>query len=121
VRQLFGLKKFLKEFSLIDERHVQEVSLWKDYMIYAALFGIADQVVKDMKNINPEFFKMDQVAQQMADDFTLPAIQTAFLSGTSKAERLKAQREARASGRGGSSSWGGGGGFSGGGSGGGVR
>ncbi len=121
VRQLFGLKKFLKEFSLIDERHVNEVSLWKDYMIYAALFGIADQVVKDMKNINPEFFKMDQVAQQMADDFTLPAIQTAFLSGTSKAERLKAQREARASGRGGSSSWGGGGGFSGGGSGGGVR
>ena len=121
VRQLFGLKKFLKEFSLIDERHVQEVSLWKDYMIYAALFGIADQVVKDMKNINPEFFKMDQVAQQMADDLTLPAIQTAFLSGTNKAAKLKEQREARASGRGGSSSWSGGGGFSGGGSGGGVR
>ena len=42
VRQLFGLKKFLKEFSLLDERHVQEVSLWKDYMIYATLFGIAE-------------------------------------------------------------------------------
>ena len=25
VRQVFGLKKYLKEFSLIDERHVQEV------------------------------------------------------------------------------------------------
>ena len=32
VRQVFGLKKYLKEFSLIDERHVSEVSLWKDYM-----------------------------------------------------------------------------------------
>ena len=94
---------------------------FSDLLVILLVILIADQVVKDMKNINPEFFKMDQVAQQMADDFTLPAIQTAFLSGTSKAERLKAQREARASGRGGSSSWGGGGGFSGGGSGGGVR
>ena len=95
-RQVFGLKKYLKEFSLIDERHVQEVSLWKDYMIYATLFGIADQVIKDMKQINPEYFNMDQVASEAA-------------------------REARASGRGGHASWGGGGGFSGGGSGGGVR
>jgi len=42
------------------------VSLWKDYMIYATLFGIAEQVIKDMKKINPEYFNMDQVAGQMA-------------------------------------------------------
>ena len=39
VRQVFGLKKFLKEFTLLDERGVDEVKLWKDYMIYATLFG----------------------------------------------------------------------------------
>ena len=121
VRQLFGLKKFLKEFSLIDERHVREVSLWKDYMVYATLFGIADQVIKDMKAVNPEYFELDQVAQQMSDNMTLPMIQSAFHSSTLRAATSKAQREARASGRGGSSSWGGGGGFSGGGFGGGVR
>ena len=122
VRQVFGLKKFLKEFSLLDERHVQEVALWKDYMIYATLFGIADQVIKDMKKINPEYFNMDQVANQMADNMTLPMIYSTLHNSTSRAVAEKAAREARASGRGGHSSWGGGsGGFSGGGFGGGVR
>ena len=122
VRQVFGLKKFLKEFSLLDERHVNEVTLWKDYMIYATLFGIADQVIKDMKKINPEYFNMDQVAAQMANDTTLPMIYSTLHSGTSRAVANKAAREVRASGHGGHSSWGGGGGgFSGGGFGGGVR
>lgn len=122
VRQVFGLKKFLKEFSLLDERHVNEVALWKDYMIFATLFGIADQVIKDMKKINPEYFNMDQVASQMADNMTLPMIRSTLLNSTSRAVANKAAREARASGRGGHSSWGGGGGgFSGGGFGGGVR
>ena len=122
VRQVFGLKKFLQEFTLLDERHVNEVSLWKDYMIYATLFGIADQVIRDMKKINPEYFNMDQVASQMADNMTLPMIHSTLHSSTSRAVANKAAREARASGRGGHSSWGGGGGgFSGGGFGGGVR
>ena len=121
VRQVFGLKKFLKEFSLLDERHVQEVSLWKDYMIYATLFGIADQVIKDMKKINPEYFNMDQIAGQMADDMTLPMIYSVMHSSTTRAAMSKAEREARISGGGGHASWGGGGGFSGGGFGGGIR
>ena len=122
VRQVFGLKKFLKEFTLLDERGVNEVKLWKDYMIYATLFGIADQVISDMKKINPEYFNMDQVANQMADNMTLPMIRSTLLNSTSRAVANKAARQARASGRGGHSSWGGGGGgFSGGGFGGGVR
>jgi uncharacterized membrane protein YgcG len=122
VRQLFGLKKFLKEFSLLDERHVHEVALWKDYMIYATLFGIADQVIKDMKKINPEYFNMDRVAAQMADGITLPTINSALQSSYTRAYMNKVNREQRAAGHGGHSSWGGGGGgFSGGGGGGGVR
>ena len=121
VRQLFGLRKYLKEFSLLDERHVAELDLWKDYMIYATLFGIADQVIRDMKRINPEYFNMDQVASQMADDMTLPTIYHTFHNSTSRAWVSKAEREARASGGGGHASFGGGGGFSGGGFGGGVR
>ena len=122
VRKVFGLKKFLKEFSLLDERHVSEVGLWKDYMIYATLFGIADQVIKDMKKINPAYFEMDKVAGQMADDMTIPMIYSTMHNSTARAVANKAAREARASGGGGHTSWGGGGGgFSGGGFGGGVR
>ena len=86
-----------------------EVSLWKDYMIYATLFGIADQVIKDMKKINPEYFNMDQLAAQMANESTLPTIYSTLHSSTSRAVANKAAREsarqARASGRGGRSSW----------------
>lgn len=121
VQQLFGLKKYLKDFSLLNERHVGELSLWKEYMIYATLFGIADQVIRDMKRINPEYFNMDDIANQMADDMTLPTIYSTFHNSTSRAWMSKAEREARASGRGGRVSFGGGGGFSGGGFGGGVR
>ena len=121
VREVFGLRKFLKEFTLLEERSVAEIGLWRDYMIYATLFGIADQVIRDMKKINPEYFNMDQVARQMADDTTLPLIRSTMHRSTARAAMSKAEREARASGGGGSSSWGGGGGFSGGGFGGGVR
>ena len=121
VRKLFGLKKFLKEFTLLDERSLGEVKLWKDYMIYATLFGIADRVIAEMKKINPEYFNMDKIAQQMADETTLPMIYSTMHNSTSRAAMSKAEREARAMGRGGSASWGGGGGFSGGGFGGGVR
>jgi uncharacterized membrane protein YgcG len=122
VRQLFGLRKFLKEFTLLDERGVGEVNLWKDYMVYATLFGIADRVIKEMKKVNPEYFNMDQVANQMADNMTLPMIYSTLHRSTSSAVAAKAAREHRSSGGGGHSSWGGGGGgFSGGGGGGGVR
>ena len=122
VRQVFGMRKFLKEFTLMDERGVNEVKLWKDYMIYATLFGNATQVIKEMKKINPEFFNMDRVAAQMADDMTLPTINSALHSSYTRAYVNKVNREQRASGHGGHSSWGGGGGgFSGGGGGGGVR
>ncbi len=121
-RKVFGLKKYLQEFTLLDERHVSEVGLWKDYMIYATLFGIADQVIRDMKKINPEYFNMDKVAKVMADDMTIPMIYSTMHSSTARAVANKAAREARASGKGGRTSWGGGGGgFSGGGGGGGVR
>lgn len=120
LRELYGLKKYLEDFSLLAERHVQEVTLWKDYMVWATLFGIADQVMKDMKKINPEYFNMDAVANQMADDVTLPMIYATMHRSTNNvANRMAA--EARQGGGGGFSSWGGGGGFSGGGSGGGIR
>ncbi|WP_033148648.1 DUF2207 domain-containing protein [Prevotella sp. P6B1] len=122
VNEVFGLRKFLKEFTLLDERELKEVTLWKDYMIYATLFGIADKVIKEMREVNPAYFDMDRVAAQMADDMTLPIIYSTLQRSTSSAVAAKAAREHRASGGGGHSSWGGGGGgFSGFGGGGGVR
>ena len=124
--QVFGLKKFLEEFTLMDERELKEVALWKDYMVWATLFGNSEQVVRDMKQMNPEYFRMDAVAALMADEEMLPAFnKTMHKSMKNSIARFEGDREReerRSSGGGGRSSMGGGGGgFSGGGGGGGVR
>ena len=41
-----GLKKFLKEFSQISKKEPIEVKLWDQYLMYAQIFGIAEQVMK---------------------------------------------------------------------------
>ena len=126
--QVFGLKKFLEEFTLIDERELKEVSLWKDYMVWATLFGNAEQVVRDMKKVNPEYFRMDAVAALMADDEMLPAFNKSMHKSMKNSiarfegDREREERHGRSSGSGGrASTGGGGGGFSGSGGGGGVR
>lgn len=127
-KKLLGFKKFLEEFTLSNERHAYEVKLWKDYLIYATLFGCGDQVRKDMKQINPEFFKMDEITRQLeTTDDLLPSFTAAAVAGTKYIsnfmERQKAgsEQESRTWGFGGHSSIHGGGGFSGGGHGGGIR
>ena len=127
-KKLLGFKKFLEEFTLSNERHAYEVNLWKDYLIYATLFGCGEQVRKDMKQINPEFFQMDTITRQLeSSDNLLPSFTAAAMSGTNHInnfiDRKKAEstQTRRSSGFGGRSSFRGGGGFSGGGRGGGIR
>ncbi len=48
--KLIGLKKFLKDFSVIDERKKEKLYIWEDYMIYVILFdlpGLLDKEVKE--------------------------------------------------------------------------
>ena len=118
VRKVFGLKKFLEDFTLANERHISEVALWNDYLVYATLFGVGEQVMKDMKQLNPEFLDMNEITRNMTNQDLVPSLMTAAYLGSHDVERAVSSRS---SGGGGSSSFGGGGGFSGGGSGGGVR
>ena len=117
VRKVYGLQKFLKDFTLANERHVQEVALWKEYLVWAELFGISKQVRKDMMKINPEYLKFDNFYHSMLNENVVRDITLATMIGTSRATS-----SSRSSGGGGFASRGGGGGhFSGGGGGGGVR
>ena len=135
VCEVFGFKRFLEDFTLMNERHLTEAKLWNDYMVWATLYGNAEQVIKDMKAINPEFFKMDQVAIQLSDNDILPIVYASVFKGTdhvfdimvnSRKKPVRSYRSrsssSRSSGGGGRSSYrGGGGGFSGRGGGGGIR
>lgn len=120
-KQVVGMKKFLKEFTLTNERHVEEVSLWKEYLIFATLFGIGDQVRKDMAKMCPEYMEMDNVAKAMMNGTEEGMLFNSLILTSAATSTFVSQAMARANGSGGSTSFGGGGGFSGGGSGGGVR
>lgn len=55
--EMFGFKKYLEDFTIINEREAKEVELWEDYMLYAQLFGIADKVSEQFKNLYPNYLK----------------------------------------------------------------
>ena len=110
-----GLKQFLVEFSRIETREPIEVKLWKEYLIYAQIFGIAKQVMKKFKDLYPEVIK-DMNAMHF-DYTSYVFIDSVINSGTRASRASKVVRESASSGFSGYSS--GGGGFSSGGGGGG--
>lgn len=112
--QVIGLKRYLEESAQMSERDIWEANLWQEYMVYATLFGSAEDVIEQLKLLYPD---------------RLPVFETyhhhylwcyGYYHGMHNSVD-KAAKAAAASGSGGSSSIGGGGGFSGGGVGGGSR
>ena len=121
-QQVIQFKNFLKDFTLNNEREVPEVALWKDYLVFAQLYGIADEVAKQLKKLFPADF--DRFAQSIdMDPVYLSRIIYMNRSIASGAYNNAAAKlsTVRGGGGGGFSSIGGGGGFSGGGFGGGSR
>ena len=45
---LEGLKNYLKDFSLMNEKNEKSLILWEDYLIYAVIFNQNTKVVKSM-------------------------------------------------------------------------
>ena len=115
-KKLYGLKLYLEEFSKINTKEVMEVHLWDEYLMFAYLFGIADEVAKQLKNLYPEVIQ--EIYGNGVDLDTLIFISYMSKSSVSIASSARAAASRYSSGGGGFSS-GGGGGFSGGFSGGG--
>ena len=107
--QYYGMKNFLKDFTLMDEREIREVKLWSYHLELAALLGLAEKVQEQLK-VYPEVYQDTGVRM---NPYTASIILHSVNSSLTSAMA--------SSGSGGFSSTGGGGGFSGGGSGGGTR
>ena len=63
--QVFGLKHFLEDFTLIADKQIKELPLWDEYLVYATLFGIADKVCDNFAEVYPDFFSMNNLAGTM--------------------------------------------------------
>ena len=116
-----GLKRYMENFSLLNEREVPELALWEKYLVYATAFGVADKVLSQLKikypELNDEEFMrnngytyMYMMNRYNFDRMLNSSMQRAYSAGM----RERAARQAAAS-----SSYSSGGGFGGGFSGGG--
>ena len=120
LRHVVEFMNFLNDFTLHDQREANEVRLWKDYLVYAQLFGIADKVAQQFKKLYPAEF--DKMANDMGLNTTSMLNAISWTNNMSaKAYTNASAKATAASGGGGHTSFGGGGGFSGGGFGGGSR
>ena len=118
--EMKGLKQFLNEFSQIDKKEPIEVKLWNEYLMYAQIFGIADQVMKKFKDLYPEI--IEDMDSYNFDYNTFIFVHSVSDSGVHAASAARSAAQSYSSGGGGFSSGGGGGGsFGGGGGGGGFR
>lgn len=46
-----GLKKYIKEYSLMNERKKEEINIWEEYLIYSVILGENTQIVKEITDI----------------------------------------------------------------------
>lgn len=97
VQQVVGFWHYLKDFSLVAERNIEEVKLWKEYLVYATFYGMAEQVRRDMKKVAPDVTRLEELLPPRMD---LAPIATALASSFTYARHWesayeRARREAR--------------------------
>jgi len=106
-----GLKEFFNYFKNMDDKEAIEVMLWEEYLMYAQIFGVADEVAKQFKKLYP-----DVITDY--DYESVIFVRNVSYSGIRSANTAKQRAQSYSSGGGGFSSGGGGGGSFGGGGGG---
>lgn len=102
-----GLKKYMEDFSLLNEKEIPAIEVWEEYLVYATAFGIAQKVLKQLKEIYPNIEELDTMGTSCIYFMYHTNFSTTFSSSINSAISTSY-----------SSATGGGGGFSGGGGGG---
>ena len=51
-----GLKKYIEDFSLLDEKEVPAIVLWEQYLVFATVFGIAEKALQQLRVEYPDLF-----------------------------------------------------------------
>lgn len=126
-RETYGFYRFLKDFTNMKDKAAMEAVLWQEYLVFGALFGIADKVARELKEIDPGLYEQASWTESDTRYDMLQMIRCAQMISTPVSQSAAAYAARRASsstsfgGGGGHASFGGGGGFSGGGGGGGFR
>ncbi len=99
-----------------------EMKMWDEYLVFATLYGMADKVIKDLREYCPDYFAVSYLGSQLIDETGSVVSDFSSFTGIPKiSNSIASSGSSSSSGGGGFSSHGGGGGHSGGGGGGGGR
>lgn len=116
-----GLRNYLRDFSRLNEAPPASVVLWNQFLVLAVVFGIAEQVIEQMKVVVPQVVSDPTFAATywwVASGPGYGSPISSLSSGLTSAASVASSTLSSASGGGGGFSGGGGGGFGGGGGGG---
>lgn len=77
-QNLNGLKNFLSDYSMMEEKMHIEVRIWENYLIFANLLGIADKVKKQFSKIYPNFNAVNSMFDVSFDNTIVGHLNTAY-------------------------------------------
>lgn len=103
-----GLKKYMEDFSLLNEREVPDLIIWEKYLVYATAFGIADKVIKQLKMVYPNF---DELTSGITTYSYMHLMMTTNFASSFSRSMTTSMSSAYSSGTGGGGGFSGGGGF----------
>ena len=115
--KLDALRRWLKDFTRLEEAVPRDVVLWNRLLVMAVVLGVADEVVKQLKMIAPELLESQALSSTYGWYYVGPHGRPYESFNTNYASAHHVSSAALASSSS-SSGGGGGGGFSGGGGGG---
>lgn len=49
-KKLKGLKNFIRDFSVMEEKRHQEIKIWEEYLIYSVIFNQNDKIVNEISS-----------------------------------------------------------------------
>ena len=81
-----GLKSFFNEFENMKDKEAIEVNLWEEYLMYAQIFGVAEKVAKQFKEMYPNVIS-DQTYNSMIFVHTIS--HTGMVSASSARSRAQ--------------------------------
>lgn len=56
-KQWKDLRKYMKDFSRLNEREIPEIIIWEKFLVFATVFNIADKVLEQLKIVYPNIEK----------------------------------------------------------------
>ena len=113
-----AFKKYMEDFSYLNEKEVPQLVLWEKYLVFATAFGIADKVLKQLKVKYPELNDADTIHSMILFNsmYSSNGFNTGFINSISSSTS-RMYSSTYSSGSGGGGGFSGGGGFGGGGGG----